>query len=769
MTVSKEGPRPFGPGRPAPAEILGRFTARLGVAEDRPGQRQLAGAVGRLVEAGGVLVAQAGTGVGKSFAYLSGIVSGGRKAVIATATLALQDQLMKKDLPVVSSAAPGLSFASVKGRSNYLCLAKFEELQDDLVVDRESRVSPQAVITDLSPVPAREHARESGTGSERRGRWHRTDAAEISHLSSWVGSTATGDRDEIEGIGWELWSRVSVSPNECPGARLCKSGRRCFAERARRDAEDADIVVTNLYVYAYHLLTDAGSLLPAHDVLVVDEAHELPDVVSRVFGVSSSTVELVRLADMAHRAARRRRGAVEMVVGAAQRVRDSAVNLALALDSFMEGAEAARGRSAFLLPGTKMWPVAVSALEDAKTSVEGLLLALGEVTGSEAQGTIGTVAPRGDLEDGRYERVRVMAEAQRSALGELSRADIGENEVAVAELAASGAGGTVYRQTVDPGEVLQRWFWPAVTERGERDSGQSQEGAEPGRAGMFAAEPESGPGERTDGSRGGEGEQHVPRSVVLTSATIPLDLAARLALPDPAHIDAGSPFDYSRQMLLYVPGAPFPIPSGHSRDAWTGAIKDEIAALLAASEGRALALFTSKAVMQLAGEHLKRNLPRAVSVYLQGDSGRASLVKRFADEEHSVLLGTRSFFQGIDVPGPSLSLVVLDKLPFPRIGDPLVEARGRRAEKAGGSAFAQVSLPDAATTLAQAIGRLVRSASDSGVACVLDRRLCDSSYGKRLLGMLPFPGLPVSRDRAAVVSRLRLSLSGDPNRAGKPD
>jgi len=636
---------------------LERVTTSLPGSEDRPSQRQMAAAVARAVKEQRHLIVQAGTGTGKSLGYLVPALVLGTRVVVATATKALQDQLATRDLPFLAEqlgAKDPFEFAVLKGRSNYLCRQRAEELEgagDPLSADGGMFEEPST----RNPGPF---------------------AREIRRLLDWGRQAETGDRADLT---WEpsaaAWSQVSVAPRDCPGAARCPSGKRCFAEAARERAVHADVVVVNTHLYATHLAA-GGGILPDHDLLVVDEAHELEDIASASLGFELTGGRLGALARLA-RPLIVESASVEAVDGAA-----GLLNSTLAPH---------RGQR-LTLP---LDPTVREALTLTRERLARLQAALRSGQSGAALDGVGT----GDDQDsGRAAR---RARAQQAA-GNLSTdidavLALGEEQVAWVE---GPEHAPVLRVApIDVGASLDRLLW--------------------------------------------QGE-NAP-TAVMTSATIPPGLGQRIGLPAGSfdELDVGSPFDYARQALLYCP-LHLPDPR---RPEYEPAMVDELVALIDAAGGRTMALFTSWRAMTAAAAAVRQRV--AWPILTQSDLPKPALVARFSAEEESCLFATMGFWQGVDVPGSALSLVTIDRLPFPRPDDPLLQAR---RDRLGRAAFSSIDVPRAATLLAQGVGRLIRSSSDRGVVAVLDKRLGTASYRWDLVRALP--PMRRTRHRADVVEFL---------------
>ena len=614
-------------------ELLAAAVAAVG-GHERPGQVAMAQAVQHTFDSDDEqhLLVQAGTGTGKSLAYLIPALARKKPVVVATATLALQAQIVGRDLPrTVEALEPLLgrtpTYAILKGRSNYACLHRVNEGVPD----------EQGELVQVTPT--------SGLGREVR------------RLHTWARKTETGDRDDLDFAASDrAWAQVSVSARECLGASRCRYGQECFAEQARDAARGSDVVVTNHALLAIDAL-ESRHILPEHDAVVIDEAHEL---VARVTGVATDDLTAYAV----EKAARRCRPHVDDE--AADALLDAGEHLRETLDA------ASPGR-------IDSWPhevaAAVRAVRDAAHRV--------------------TTAFAGERErgDGDDEAVRRQA-----------RVDV-ESVLDVAERLLSG----------DEYDVA----WIEERER----FGNRLVVAPLSVAGLLRTTVFS------------------ERSVVLTSATLKLGgsfdaLAGSMGLtgndaPSWTGIDVGSPFSYDTQGILYV-ARHLPTPG---RNGIGTATLDELTDLVAAAGGRTLGLFSSRRAAEKAAADIRERLD--LPVLCQGEDAMGELVRRFAAEPRSSLFGTLGLWQGVDVPGPSLQLVVIDRIPFPRPDDPLMSARQRAVDEAGGNGFMAVAASHAALLLAQGSGRLIRTLSDRGVVAVLDPRLATARYGQFLRASLP--------------------------------
>ncbi len=622
---------------------------------ERPGQVAMAEAVARVVEDGRHLLVQAGTGTGKSLGYLvpaiRHAVDSDEPVVVSTATLALQAQLVERDLPLLADALePALgrrpTYERVMGRANYLCRHKLAGgFPDD---------EPAGLFEPAGPT--------SAVGKE------------VVRLREWAERTATGERaDLVPGVGDRAWRQVSVTAHECLGTQRCPEASACFAELSRARARTVDVVVTNHAFLAIDAF-EGRAMLPEHDLVVVDEGHELADRVTSVI-TDELTVGLVEAA--ARRAAR---------AGAEpDDLQEAAAQLADSL------AAAPVGRLAEAPP-----EALAAALTGVRDTARALVSGLKDGEGSEGA-----------------------RQVARAAVGEVF--DVCERLIAGRPLDVVWISESERR-----GRVLHVAPMSVAELLGER---------------LFSE-----------------------RSVVVTSATLALGgsfdaVAATLGLTGRtgaswSGVDVGSPFDYQRQAILYV-ARHLPPPT---RDGLAAPQLDELEALVRAAGGATLGLFSSRRAAEVAAAAMRERLD--VPVLCQGDDLTGRLVRSFAEDTPTCLFGTLSLWQGVDVPGEACRLVVVDRIPFPRPDDPLMSARQRAVEAAGGNAFMTVAAAHAALLLAQGVGRLVRRSEDRGVVAVLDPRLVTARYGPYLVASLPPMWRTTSRD--TVFAALRRLAGAEP-------
>jgi len=607
----------------------------------REGQRRMAEAVAGALESRSMLLVEAGTGTGKTYAYLAPVLDAGLKVVVSTGTKTLQDQLFRRDLPALSGAlGRPVHVALLKGRSNYLCRHRLAL------------------------------ALEEGSGPPR-------ESGQLAKVRDWSTVTTRGEIAEVAGIPEDapLWGRVTSNADNCLGQE-CPEFQRCHVVKARREALKADVVVVNHHLLLADLaLKDDGfgELLPGADAVVVDEAHQLPEIAARFFAVGVGTRQAIGLASDAR--------AEAVKAGAWQAETETAVD---ALE------RAARETAASMSGVGNRLPWAALPQE-----AESRLAALQEAA-EELADTCEALGEAGPGMDAVERRARAMAGR-------------------VAAILAGGEGCEL------------RW---AETHR---------------RSASFHGAPLDA-GRALAAQLAGQA-----CGWVFTSATLAVgdDFGAfmdRLGLEEAETLKLDSPFDFAARTRLYLPrGLPQP-----SDPDYTRRVVETALPLLEASGGRAFLLFTSHRALQAAAGMLR---PRAEAlgfpVLVQGDEPRARLLAEFRRLGNAVLLGTQSFWEGVDVKGPALSVVLIDKLPFAAPDDPLLKARLEAAREDGRDPFRDVQLPQAVLGLKQGIGRLIRDFDDAGLAVVCDPRLLGKGYGRVFLASLP-PMPVVQREDEAV-------------------
>ncbi|MBB2911661.1 ATP-dependent DNA helicase DinG [Streptosporangium becharense] len=679
---------------PPVEDLLSTAVQAVGGVE-RPGQITMARAVQRAIDSGEHLAVQAGTGTGKSLAYLIPSIrhamTAGSAVVVSTATIALQRQLVDRDLPRLAGAlAPKLphepTFAILKGRRNYLCRYKAsagwpDEEQDQLFDPRET----------------------SATGRM------------VQRIQEWADETETGDRDElVPGVNEQAWRQFSVSSRECLGATRCPNGTECFAELARARAGESDVVVTNHALLAIDAMEDLP-LLPEHEVVVVDEAHELVDrVTSVVSGELSETMVSLAVRRVGklieqHLADRLLEAGEDLkallAAAPAGRLDDLPQVLGLTLTLIRDSAWACvtalgpRNADKDDPEAAGLRKAAFTALDEVHDTAQRMLDAFGHASEIDRAEVVW-------LEAGTDRRPAVLRVAPLTVAGMLRDKLFGDRTVILtsATLALGGAFDGLARQ----------WGLGAAGTNGTDDANVTDT-----------------PGETGDG----EGRAGKPKKQGARSRT------------GWTGLDVGSPFDHPRSGILYI-AKHLPQPG---RDGLPEAYLEEITELIEAAGGRTLGLFSSMRAARAATDALRDRL--SVPLLCQGDDSTMLLVKQFAEDEPTCLFGTLSLWQGVDVPGPSLRLVIIDRIPFPRPDDPLSSARQRHVTAKGGNGFMAVAATHAALLLAQGAGRLLRSQHDKGVVAVLDPRLATARYAGFLRDSLP-PFWP-THDPAKVRSALR--------------
>ena len=607
----------------------------------------MAHAVSDALAEGKHLIVQAGTGTGKTIAYLVPAIVAGKKTVVTTATKALQDQLAHKDLPFLvehlgSYVNREITFAVLKGRSNYVCRQRLAEINGES--EKKNRKNDSPTLLEVDEM----------SQSVRR---------EIDLISEWVKGSKSGDMADISWSPSERAMRaVSVGSDECPGARRCPVGGTCFSEIARFKASEADIVVVNTHLYGLHVAS-GGQLLPEHEVLIVDEAHGLEDIMSDTVGVSLHAGNFNFFA-----------GVVKRII-ADPKVISDIVNIGMMLDEVLSGLHNQRISAPL--------PLEITAV-----------LAEGRRLVARILDILRTIDTKDDDSNQRKLRAQTLA----TRLADTIDVALKTDDTYVPYVSGTVDHPKLDIAPLDVGPVLDAGVWQKTT-------------------------------------------------AILTSATVPNKMAERIGLPisRTQTCNVESPFDYQSNAVLYCSKH---LPNPNSAE-FTKLMHEELFHLIAAAGGRTLALFTSYKALDLAVEAMRKKLPN--TILSQREYQKTQLVKLFTEDESSCLFATSGFFQGIDIPGRTLSLVTLDRIPFPRPDDPLLSAR---RDAIGDRAFREIDLPRAATLLAQATGRLIRNATDRGVVAVFDPRLGNAGYRRDILESMP--PMRKSIDRAEVEEFLRL-------------
>ena len=601
-----------------------------GGGEEREGQRAMVRSVAEGLSRREHRIIEAGTGVGKSLAYLVPAAMSRQRVVIATATKNLQDQLATKDAPTVSTHTKS-KVALLKGRNNYLCRNRAHALRGG-----------QMSFDDGSEVP-------------------RGVADQMRRILAWSNETASGDRDELPfEVDARAWRGLSVTPQECLGRSQCPQGQACFAELAKDRAAESQLLIVNTHLYAAHLAS-GSMLLPAHEFVVFDEAHEILNIFATLLGTSLNASRLRALANVA------RSTLGTEFADSALELLNCADRLATTLQDQYD-AEQFTGFGEDVLGEFTQATGLVTRIVEALRAVE--------TNGSDAEAR----------------KIRALGPAIHLAndMDRVSRVRDGE----LLFLAKRDREVDIEVSLVDVAPRLAEDLWGNVT-------------------------------------------------AVLTSATIPDTLAKDLGLEGVAIEHVDSPFDYQANSLLYVP-QDFPSRNDNGAEE---AIIEELIELIGAAGGRTLALFTNRAVMNRVAEVVETRVDTPILV--QGTLSRQRIIEQFRDSAEASLFAVTSFWQGIDVPGHSLSLVTIDRLPFAVPNDPLAEARRSRSERP----FYEVDLPRASMLLAQGVGRLIRTKTDRGVVAVLDTRLAESNYRSSLFRKLP--PMKRTRDKSLVHAFLR--------------
>ncbi len=595
----------------------------------RPQQQEMAEAVEQALSDNTILIAEAGTGTGKTFAYLVPAMLCGKKVIISTGTKNLQDQLFHKDIPLVRDAlGVPVDVALLKGRANYLCPHRLQLALEE-------------------------------------GRFlTRSQTAELQEINKWAGRTASGDIAELSTLSEDsiLWPQVTSSADNCLGGE-CEYIEGCFIARARRRAQEADLLVVNHHLlFADLALKDEGfgELLPGANAFIIDEAHQLPDTASNFFGTVISANQLFELCRDSIAEELREAGESRELRGRADKLEKSVRDMRLALGEGQRRApwkEVAAGRE----------------LNEAIATVAERL--------DELSQGLKALSGRGKGLESCYQRSEELIVRYTQLTGATPEGMIHWFETHTRSF-------TINFTPMDVAQLFQQQL------------------------------------------------QAHPCAWVFTSATLAVGesfqhFADQLGLEGAVTHRWDSPFDYPRQALLYVPtGLPEP-----NNPTYTAAVVEAALPVLEASGGRAFVLFTSHRALKEAAELLQGRID--YPLLIQGDAPRPRLLEEFRQKGNAVLLGTGSFWEGVDVRGEALSCVIIDKLPFASPGDPVLQARIDAMRQAGGNPFMEYQLPQAVITLKQGVGRLIRDVSDSGVLVLCDPRLGTKGYGRTFLDSLP--------------------------------
>ncbi|CAK0779311.1 putative ATP-dependent DNA helicase HI_0387 [Gammaproteobacteria bacterium] len=630
-----------------PADLLGSngpLTRHIQGFAPRVAQQEMAAAVGEALEKRGVLICEAGTGTGKTYAYLVPALLSGQKVILSTGTKNLQDQLYQRDLPLVRDAlGVGSRIALLKGRGNYLCLHRLETVVGDV------------------RLPNREAVHH------------------LSKVRSWAKRTRSGDVAEVRiPEDAPIWPFVTSNTDNCLG-QDCPNLADCFLVRARRAAQEADLVVVNHYLLMADIAlrgAEVGELLPAADAFILDEAHQLPEVATQFMGISLTGRQLQELAQDTINEQVKEAPEMVPIRTAAETMSRAVKDLRLA---FGEEVRRAAWREAAARP--ELAP-ALTTLSETLTHLATLL--------EQAK-----------------ERGKGLESCHRRTL---------DLRICLAQV-----GGEAPPDHIHWFETFKTHFALHLTPLDIAKTFQARMAAR-------------------------------PTAWVFTSATLAVGerfdhFTRRLGIQNAVERRWESPFDFRRQAVLYCP-MDMPAPN---ESAFGTALVELALQVLTASRGRAFLLFTSHRALQDTAERLTGQLPYPLLV--QGTAPRADLLDRFRSLGNAVLLGTSSFWEGVDVRGEALSCVIIDKLPFASPSDPVVEARIDALRRSGADPFHEFQLPHAVITLKQGVGRLIRDITDRGVMVLCDPRLLTKPYGKVFLDSLP----PMTRTRKLeVVQRFYL-------------
>ncbi len=645
------------------AELLGAngpFIDLVDGFDPRETQQSLATAIEQRLADHGALIAESGTGTGKTFAYLVPALLSGKKVLISTGTKNLQDQLYNRDLPLVRKALEiPVSQALLKGRANYLCLHRFEGTQ------LESR---------FHHTETKSHGKSKpGTGRQE---------TEIEKLVSWAGITKTGDINEIEDIAEnsEIWPAVTSTSENCLGSQ-CGHYQKCFINRARRQALDSEIVIVNHHLFFADLVLKEegfGALLPGADAVIFDEAHQLPEIATNFFGITLSGRQLTLLCRDTVVEDLKEKSGVKELKTIIPRLEKAIVDFRLALGKKPR-------RDAWLtVESNKTFQHSLSEMIDALKVLDAAL----EIAAGTGQGLASCYRRANELlnnlltiaEEQNVDYINWFETSQRTFTLHMTPLDIAGS----------------FRQYID----LEEKSW------------------------------------------------------VFTSATLSVRQSfkhyqSQLGLEEAVTGCWESPFDYRRQALFYIPkDMPRPADPGYTEE-----VIEQALPVLRASEGRAFMLFTSHRALNIAAELLPGRVDYPVLV--QGEAPRPALLDQFREHGNAILLGTGSFWGGVDVRGSALSCVIIDKLPFAAPDDPVLRARGAAMEANGHNPFIEYQLPQAVITLKQGAGRLIRDNHDHGVLVICDPRLLSMNYGRLFRESLP--PMPLTQELEDVEAFFRSS------------
>ena len=669
-----------------PGELLDTLIEQTG-AQRRAPQERMVHAIHEALTEGRHVAIEAGTGTGKSFGYLVGALATGKRVIVATSTKQLGEQLTGKDIPAVAAAASAIGrdikVALLKGRSNYLCLQRLDETRK--LADAEAG----ALIPDAN----------FGGEADPTLAGRRKTAEQVKALMKWANTTETGDRSEAPATTEQVWSQFSTDSAACAGS-ACPFASECFATLAARKVAHADLAVTNHAMLAAYMRLhreERRTALSDYHVLVADEAHDLEASISRAWSVSVAPARIARTIDAAKR--------LDETAKPTGKVKD-------------KKAAAPTSRAAAAMA------MAREHLENATAVIASL--PEGRLTGLPDN-------LKGHLDACKTEVLRL------ARMAKVKADEAADQEVKVGWVMLQRRLENVAQEidvaiTANPEKFVQ---WAVNDDRPDpraRNSKHLPRAQQRKKGGALSLE--TAPLSIADTFPQALGNWNL----ALTSATLTVagrfePLTSALGITAEG-TDVGSPFDYPKQMMLYIPDRRFPAPVIETRAQHTEAVHDGMSRLIEAAGGRTLGLFTSTAAALNAAEVLRERFPN-LNILAHGDAPMPQLVEEFREDETSVLLGTRGLWQGLSIDGPSCSVVTIDKIPFPIMNDPLMNARKAKVDEEGGRGFDEVMVTHAAISLAQGAGRLIRTMEDRGVLAVFDPRLRTKYYGAALMRSLP--------------------------------
>jgi len=656
--------------------------------EYRPGQVEMAEAVNNILKDGGISLIEAGTGTGKTLAYLIPALAAGRRVLVTTATKNLQEQLHKKDVPFLQQIVPReFKVTCMKGRSNYVCLYRLK------------KAASTPILEGLDEVDY------------------------FDQIRKWAAESETGDRAELTDLPEELsfWPQIDARADTCLGQK-CPEFDACFITRMRREAMEADVVIVNHHLFFADLALrggDYGSVLPDYNTVIFDEAHELEDVAASYFGTSVSNYRVTDLIQDAHKLEIKESDQQGELVKALARLsqRSDTFWLSFRGDGLDDEPESSGGssadgggwrsqRSSYRRRGGAgsldgRYPINSSRFARTDNAGDLAPTATGEAYIALSKSIDRLISTLGVVKDPPAELDNIVRRAQSLKFDLEFIVNCAERDF-VYWCEKRGRGVFIHATPIDVSGILEENLFAKV------------------------------------------------QTAVLTSATMTAGasfdfIRGRLGIRDARQLIVESHFDFKKQAVLYLPQR---MPDPRSRD-FLDASVEEIVRILKATSGRAFVLFTSLSAMRDTYEQVKDLID--FPTFIQGQGSKTGLLERFRKTEGAVLFATSSFWQGVDVQGQALSCVIISKLPFAVPTDPVVAARQRYIDDQGGNSFYQYSVPQAAITLKQGLGRLIRSTTDKGVLSVLDPRLKTKSYGRVFLQSIPQCHVTTSIEEAAAI------------------